>query len=315
MRSVSCDFLMKAEIRQLKEELSACELSVLKSLGANKLRTQMSLVGYICRLVVWLIFWGDKNTKRLKARAASLVRFFFPTRMRVDNYRQNKDAAVVFYFNHQSLFEVLAVIWYCLSRYPNKRYVFPVNLPWYEALCPVFDKLRQIGIWITPMITPNTYKKLVKVAGADEERQMVVRRLKTQFEEEYFKMVAEFVQSKDIIAVAPSATRTKYIFPSQAAFSGVDAVAIKTMPRTMSAIVLSIRRSRVESESVDFVPFVATRRHRAGQGLNIWRRHDVYIGKAESLPEILVKQKERTLDYECSRRLAEFVSGEIIYGP
>jgi hypothetical protein len=300
---------MEKNAGEIKDLLATGDYSILKSLGANRMRLEMRPVGWGCRLIVWLIYMGAAGMAGLKLRTARLVKFFFPTVVKENNYRpKNSDAAMVVYFNHQSLFEVLAAIEYCLRYFPNKNCIFPVNLPWYEALCPVVRQLEGLGICITPMITPKTYLRLSKVAAKnDADSKTIIDRLKGLFEDEYWRLMCEFIRRGDVVAVAPSATRTDYIFPSEAAYLGTDAVAMKSMPKTMSAILLMLKRAKMEQVQVDFVPFVATRNKRAGRGLNVWRRHDVYIGAADTLEEMQEKRRERTLDFWCYRRLAGYV--------
>lgn len=320
MYAAACEKLKNMGAVELKNGLVARKLSVLKSLGASKLRVEMRVVGWICQLVVWLIYRGAKDIykggydlERPKRRTARLVKFFFPVTLRLDEFEPNDYSALVIYFNHQSLFQVLAVIWYCQIRFPGKKCIFPVNLPWYEALCPVFEKLWGLGVCITPMITPSTNKKLTKIAGDDGDKRDLISILKLRFEEEYGKMVLEFLRNQDIVAVAPSAGRTDFVFPSKKAYQGIDMDAVKTMPRTMTVIVYSLLRRKLEYLRVDFVPFVATRVRPAGRGLNVFRRHDVYVGKAQSLKVVLERVKAKAFDYECYARLAHFVPENIKY--
>lgn len=320
MYAIPCEKLKGMDVAELKKGLVARKLSVLKSLGASRLRAEMRVVGWVCQLVVWLIYRGAKDIwrggydlERPRRRTVRLVKFFFPVTLQLDEFEPSDRSALVIYFNHQSLFQVLAVIWYCQIRFPGKKCIFPVNLPWYEALCPVFEKLWGLGVCITPMITPSTNKKLMKIAGKDENRRDLISILKLRFEEEYSKMVLEFLQSQGIVAVAPSAGRSDFIFPSKKAYQGLDAETIKSMPRTMTMIVFSLRRKKLENLRIDFVPFVATRERPAGRGLNVFRRHDIYVGQSQTFEEVLERVKVRAFDYECYARLAHFVPENIKY--
>ena len=314
MRSMSPEALVECGAQELVEQLGSRNLSVLESLGARKLRVEMSIVGRLCQFIVWLIFAGPRSKGALKRRAAKWVRFFFPVRYLKNDYRVvKKETAVVVYFNHQSLFEVLAAIHFCMTTFPDKKYLFPVNLPWYEGLCPVLKRLDQLDVCITPMITPSTKRKLDGIADGNEAALRAIDILKRRFEEQFSSVTVEFLVSGELVAVAPSATRTTHIFPSYDTYAGIDKKGIKEMPRSMEAIVMALMRKRLDAVAVEFIPFVATREKRAGRGLNVLIRHDVYVGEAENLETMLAKLKERTLQYDCYFNLAQYVPEDVKY--
>ena len=307
-QQIPYETLLTADAGALKNLLEI-RYSILKSIGANKLRLGMALVGKVCQFFIWLIFFRSRNIERIaRRRATIIVKFFFPVTIKKNYYpRTTLDTAVVLYINHQSLFEILATIWYCLSHFTDHKYLFPVNLPWYEALTPVIDKLGKLGITITPMITPSTYKKLERITSDTEH----ISHIKSVFETEYSHLVSIFVQNNNIVVVAPSATRTEHIFPSQVAYLYEDIDAVKDMPRTMTAIFFSLRRTK--NLTVDFVPFVVTRKRPAGKGLNIWRRHSIYVGPANTLEEFRAESKDDLLDYNCYQRLCRFLPDHVKY--
>ncbi|MFV0485391.1 MAG: hypothetical protein ACK5MU_04190 [Candidatus Saccharimonadales bacterium] len=312
---MSCEALVECRAEELVEQLGSRQLSVLKSLKAHKLRLEMSLVGRLCQFIVWLIYIGPRSKLALKKRAAAWVKFFFPIRYCKNDYRVGDAGAagVVVYFNHQSLFEVLATIYFCMTTFPDKRYLFPVNLPWYEGLCPVLKRLDGLDVCIMPMITPSTKEKLDEIADGDATMLHAIEVIKHRFEEHFGERVVDFLMAGDLIAVAPSATRTPYIFPSYDAYIGRDKKGIKKMPRSIEAIVMSLRRRQKGELNVVFIPFVATRKKRAGRGLNVWRRHDVYVGEMDDFETVALLQKARVLSYEFYRKLAEYVPDDVKY--
>lgn len=314
MQTMPCEELVKSGAAEIIDGLRGRRLSVLESLGARRLRLEMSLVGRLCQFIVWLIYLGPRSRRALKMRAAWWVRRFFPIRYRKNDYAAaGEGTAVVVYFNHQSLFEVLATIYFCMTTFPDRRFLFPVNLPWYEGLCPVLDKLARLDVYITPMITPSTKVKLYEVSKGNAEVQAAIEAIKMRFEERFGTLVVEFLKASDLVAVAPSATRTRYVFPSYETYKGADREGLKRMPRSMEAIVMALRRERLDGVAVEFIPLVATRKRRAGRGLNVWRRHDVYVGEAETLEAMLAKQKARTLHHECYLNLAKYVPDDVKY--
>lgn len=306
--------LVDIPTRDLIEELKVGDRSLLKSLCANRLRLEMLPVGFICRFLLWILL---RKPEQGRHRAYRILKFFFPTTIRHDYYahRVGEDTAVVIYFNHQSLFEVLAAIIWCLHNLPDKRYIFPVNLPWYETLAPVSAQLSQLGINITPLITPKTKAKLIK--GMDETIISLVHNLKTDFENYYFDLIGHYAMSADVIAIAPSAGRTATIFKSKAAFhcgSDHDKL-MEGSPKTISAVLLSIRRASRQysaEPNVDFVPMIVTRPH-VRPGLNLFRRHFVYVGTPLSLPQMKRLHKYRKDNFVALRKLAEHLPRDIQY--
>ena len=307
MNIMSLHELKTATVLDITLKLKNDNVSVLKSLGANHLRLQMALVGLICKFFIWIVFL-KKTIKKRQILARRVIKFFFPARITSDPYSAIKlfsspGQPVVAYFNHQSLFEVFAIIGLAFDC-PSKSCLFPVNLPWFEALSPVSDKLRDLGIVITPMITPKTQKKILSLSP---QNQSVVDSLKRTFESEYFSLIKVFATVGDIIAVAPSATRTPSIFPNRQAYHHEDLAALKTMPRTISAIMLALKRHNRPSNEIRFIPISITPKNQKlpFAGVNLFRKHNIAIGKPLNFQQMHNLQKQRIVDFVACRKLAD----------
>lgn len=372
MTRVSYDYLHQATAEDIIEKLKFDKMSVLLSLNsakASKMRREMSIVGLVCRLVLWLIHFKPEHYNKLtawlvqtiflptkisdtKSRTLRIVETFFPTNTSQNAYHyvrsEKEQTAIVAYFNHQSLFEVLACICWCIRTFEGKRFIFPVNLPWYEQLIPVSSKLARLGIDIVPLITPNTHRKLIwdKPLRVNESvrnetirniiniyyevaynirqrlttkkrqnRDKVINQLKATFEKHYFAQAATYALSANVIAVAPSATRTRTIFPDKETFEHGNDRNLG-MPKTISAIIIAIARAsrrHIQEPLVDFVPFVATREGRIGKRLNLFRKHEIYIGEAMDYNQALDLHSQRMINYVAYHNLAEFVPEHIKY--
>ena len=76
------------------------------------------------------------------------------------NMPKDSENGLVIGFNHPSLGEIARILTMKIDIMGDKPMYFPVNLPWYEALAPNFDRIKRLGIIITPTITPSTWKKM-----------------------------------------------------------------------------------------------------------------------------------------------------------
>lgn len=319
MRSVPRDRIVRSSAETLISELKAGSYSILKSLDANKLRLEMLPVGLACRIILWIILRAKKNPH---GRAQKLLDFFFPTTLRVNNYRydwrKKHNTAIVLYFNHQSLLEVIGTINYCFKNFTDKRFLFPVNLPWYECLIPVADKLAQLNIDIVPLITPTTYDKLISRQSTKSDQE-AVNEIKYKFDKYYFALADQYILISQLVAIAPSATRVPTIFNSKEAYhSGNDKHMGKKVPRPISMVVISAQRmSRLQEDpiEIDFVPIVFTHKGQIRRGLNIGRHHDIYVGRALTLRQMENLRQQKKVDFVARRKLADFLPDHIKYPP
>ena len=160
----------KTFTKEQLENLSAGEInkkiiyenySLLRTLGGEDLRKEMVPVGKVCRMAVnyFINSTGPKNNyeKHCKNSRKKLVKTL--SKIAPGEYsgfpKDTKNGLVVG-FNHPSLGEIGRIMMMKVDVMGESTMLFPVNLPWYEALAPFYDKIKMLGIIITPTITPAT---------------------------------------------------------------------------------------------------------------------------------------------------------------
>ena len=194
--------------QELLQKLDSGKLAVLKTIGATDLKREMQGVGRLCSAVVRLACMTGDDAN-LRKRATALIRFAAPSKL-LGKFPTSKDTIVIG-FNHPSLGEVCRLLYLGFQRYPDRPFLFPVNLPWYEAIVPVIPQLHRLGIRISPMLTPATEAKLNQKFAGNEAKLKEVQYLKMVFDRRYVREVKAISEEAGIIFVAPSATRQKEI--------------------------------------------------------------------------------------------------------
>lgn len=286
---------------QLLEEINYKRLSLLKSIGADDLRKEMVPTGLVCRaLVAWIC--REKDDSKLRAKAAKLLKFLAPADLMAPF--PGDDCAVVAGFNHPSLGEIFRLIYLGFEKYPEREFLFPVNIPWYEALTPAIPNLDRLGIKITPMITPSTDRKLNAKFADNEARLTDVRQYKVAFERRYMRAAIESSKKQGIIFVAPSATRQQTVFADEAAARG-DGRIYPTMT-LLAHMVLK----KPEDRAV-FLPVAIFAPKRNNRKLNLFKTYG--ICPCEPFPAEETRQlssTDRGFDYAFLRRIEDRIKGE-----
>ena len=191
--------------KEINDLLDSGSLSILEALGASDLKKEMVHVGRLCSFYVRMCCLSG-NDRNLRKRSSFIIRSAAPSVMEGD--LPESDNAIVVGFNHPSLGEVCRLLPIGFDRYPDREFLFPVNLPWYEAMVNVIPQLKRLGIRMTPMLTPATEEKLNRKFEGDEGRLADIQFLKMVFDRRYIK-----------VFIAPSATRQSeiigdYVHPS-----------------------------------------------------------------------------------------------------
>ena len=285
MKKLSLKEIEEYRTKDLIEGLRERKFSLLGSMGFRKLRAGMFVTGLICRLIIFLTGLrfavrkaGERGLKLnapARKRIAKLLRFLFPIDVR--GTFPHPHQGMVVGFNHPSLGEILRMIYICVTEYKHHRNLFPVNLPWYEALMPIVNELEAIGIYVMPIITPATRAKMAKVA--DEETIRVIDDLAKSFNMVYLEKCVEFAESIDNIWIAPSATRQASVYKTMEMFSGTEAIE----PKTMTLVATALTRAKVEQ--CEFLPIAVVPPEGYGRGLNFFRRYRIGIGKPFTMTE------------------------------
>lgn len=189
---------------ELIEKLNNNEISVLRLLGADKLRREMKPAGILCKLLADYICLAGERLKARK-KAILVLRKIAPLKLAKDFPKV--ESSIIVGFNHPTLGEIFRFLLIAFETYQDRELLFPVNIPWYENITPIIPKLDMLGIHITPMITPSTEGKLKKLFEGDDEKLQEVQLVKNIFERRYMRMAREAAKENYVTFVAPSATR------------------------------------------------------------------------------------------------------------
>lgn len=293
MKRLSLDEIRDSSTEAIELGLRRREFSLLQSLGCHKMRAEMNFTGFICRAIVFCAGLSRERRRTdpgwplvAQRRIGGLLRKVAP--VEVIGRFPHPEHGMAFGFNHPSLGEILRFIHISIGTYGYKRNLYPVNLPWYEALMPIVDVLEACGIYIMPIITPSTKKKMDK--ALDEERMEIVKSLATGFNARYIKACGEYAKAGDNIWLAPSATRQRTVFQSRACLDGTA----KIEPQTMSLLASSVARTKIED--FDFLPVAVIPPKNFGRMLNLFKTYRVAVGEPFILSEAKSNTRERKFE-------------------
>ncbi len=308
--------LEKMTAEEVIEKIKYENYSLLTTLGSEDLRKEMVPVGKACNTAINYFFGTtgpkyDVEKHNLAARK-KLVKVL--SRITPGSYRgMPKDAknGLVIGYNHPSLGEIARILTMKIDIMGEKPMYFPVNLPWYEALAPNFDRIRRLGIIITPTITPSTWQKMKLNEGT--KKYEVANRLKREFRDIYTHLSQEAVKKGGVIFVAPSATRQATVFKSEGAYRGTEEI-IPTMA------LLAIKLLSDPEVNCDFLPMAVLPPKDYKRGLNFYKKYRLIPGKvmtAKYIREKYFKTKNpkrlEGFDREFHQRIADELPKEFWY--
>ncbi len=262
------------------------KFSILKSAKSNKLRREMRGPGLACRLVLWycgvLRAKNYREARRARRKLWRLLEWGAPCEWEADFQPQYcYEKCLVIGFNHPSLGEIVRFIYYHMKHFLDRRSVFPVNLPWYEALAPVSNELDRLGIVITPVITPSSAEKIGK--NLDDSEKEYLRQITTALNSRYLKLVCnEAHYGNSVIWVAPSATRQATVFKTHEMLQGKERV----LPQTMTLLATALKHehaSAIRANDTDFdycfIPAAVEPGGGCNRGLNLFKPMRIHFGK------------------------------------
>ncbi len=272
--------------QELLERLDSGKLSVLDAIGAHDLKKEMIHVGRLCSFVVRLVCLNNDDST-LRKKAAGVIRFAAPAKL-LGKLPVCGDT-IVLGFNHPSLGEVCRLLYLGFLRYPDRKFLFPVNLPWYESMVPVIPKLERLGIRISPMITPATEAKLNRRFEGDEKKLKDVQYLKMLFDRKYIRGIKAISEQNGVIFVAPSATRQKEIIGDP-------------VHPSMTALAHLVHKG---DRKALFVPVAVFAPKHGNRELNLFRSYYIEPCEPFHTEEVkeLISEKDRAFDYAFLRRI------------
>ncbi len=283
--------------------------SLLVTLGSKKMLKEMLPVGMACNTAIDYVLGttGPKNDpkKHAKNARAKLVKKLSKlTPGDYANFPKDQQNGLVAGFNHPSLGEIARILMMKMDVMGDKPMLFPVNLPWYEAIAKDYDRILSLVIIITPIITPSTWQKLNLKEGT--ENYEAGKRLKRDFRSLYTKLSHETIKNGGVIFVAPSAGRQEKVFKNKAVFERKEPI----IP-TMSVLALDLLSDK--DINCDFLPMAILPEEGCGRKLNFFKNYTLIPGEimtAKEIREKYIKKNQSAdklpdFDYEFHRRIAE----------
>lgn len=303
----------KKELQELSaedviEKIKYENYSLLKTLGAEKLRKEMVPVGKVCNSVVNYLFAtsglnGDTD-KHNHAAQRKLVKTL--SKLAPGSYNgvpKDLEHGLVVGFNHPSLGEIGRIMTMKIDLMGDRLTCFPVNLPWYEALAPNYDRIKRLGFIITPTITPSTWKKMNLKEGTVLYE--CGNRLKKEFRNLYTKTSHDILKDGGVVFVAPSATRQATVFKNEEEFEQKEDI----IP-TMSMLALKLYAD--PEMKCDFLPLAVLPPKGYKRGLNIRKKYRLIPGEMMTEQYIRKKYLEdpnvkrlEGFDWEFHKRIAD----------
>ncbi len=293
MKKVRIEELEKKSKEELIDDLRHRRYSLLDSIGCRKLRLEMFIPGLVSAIIVRFLCWkakrkdGENWTKTVRGYIVKLFEKHAPYELSRGDVLPENTGGLIIGFNHPSLGEILRLIGLISKEYPENNYLFPVNLPWYESLCPVVDKMKEAGFYLTPIVTPSTKRKIENTAG--KEMLEKVMSIGTGFNMVYMNLCKKFAKAKDIIVVAPSATRQATIYKTDAELSKK----VRIEPQTMSLLVQTLSREVKKSDELKFLPIAVVPPNGYKRGLNLDEEYKFGICEPFGFLEAIELSKEK----------------------
>jgi len=291
------------------EKLSAAEIidkiiyenySLLTTLGAEKMRKEMVPVGKICHLAISAFL--KNGPEKAPKNIVRILRKVSPAKYSKDLFPTDSKKGIVIGFNHPSLGEIPSIVLAKTDLLGNRPMLFPVNLPWYESIARDFDRLKSMGIIITPTITPSTWKKMGLKEG--DKLFEVATRLKKDFRNIYTELSQSVVKDGGIIFVAPSATRQATVFKNKDVYDKKEDI-IPTMS------VLALKLYSDPKMDCSFLPISVLPPKDYKRGLNLFKSYTLKSSEEFTAAEIHKKYyKEKSpkrldnFDYDFHARIA-----------
>ena len=267
--------LAKMSAEEAIDKIQHENYSLLTTLGAEDLREEMVNVGRVCNAAVNYFFrtTGPKNDieKHNQAARKKLVKILSKiTPGAYEGMPEDSKNGLVVGFNHPSLGEIARILVMKIDIMGDKPMYFPVNLPWYEALMPNYEKIKRLGIILTPTITPSTWRKMGLKMGTWQYEQG--KRLKQEFRDIYTNLSHEAVKNGGVIFVAPSATRQETVFETEKMYKGEEDI-IPTMS------LLAVKLYSDPKMQCDFLPMAVLPPANFSRGLNFRKKYQLIPGE------------------------------------
>ena len=308
--------LQELSAEEIIDKIQHQNYSLLATLGAENLRKEMIPVGKACNTAINYFFTttGPKSDpiKHTKAARKKLVKVL--SKITPGTYRgmpKDRDNGLVVGFNHPSLGEIARILTMKIDIMGEKPMYFPVNLPWYEALAPNYDRIKRLGIVITPTITPTTWQKMDLKEGTFLYEQG--QRLKRDFRNIYTKLSHDALAQGGVVFVAPSATRQTTVFKNEQVYKKKEEI-IPTMS------MLAVKLYKDPKMKCYFLPMAVLPPKGYKKALNFGKKYRLIPGKIMTADYIRKKyfkgknpKRLEGFDYDFHRRIADELPKDFWY--
>ncbi len=308
--------LLNLPAEEIIDKIQHENYSLLNSLGAENLRKEMVPVGKACNTAINYFFstTGPKSDPEKHNQAARKKLVKILSKITPGDYRsmpKDSENGLVIGFNHPSLGEIARILTMKIDIMGDKPMYFPVNLPWYEALAPNFDRIKRLGIIITPTITPSTWKKMNLKEGTKLHE--AGSRLKHDFRNIYTDLSNMAMKNGGVIFVAPSATRQATVFKTEEVYRKEEPI----IP-TMSMLALKLYSD--PEINCDFLPMAVLPPKGYKRGLNFNKKYKLIPGEKMTAAEtrkkyFKTKNPERLegFDWDFHQKIADKLPKEFWY--
>ena len=260
---------------EIVSDLRNSRYSLLKSLGCARLRREISLTGFFCLTVLRLseLFAGSQRSlnrrQYLQRDLREILRLLAP--IRIDGHFPDLGACLAIGYNHPTIGDFLRVLNVWLTQYPERDILLPVDICWYEHIAPASKRLEMMGLYIVPIITPATRRRMNSLISVTDLA--AVHSLSRKMNDYYLAYCSKFAQSKGkgLIVLAQSATRRDTVFASVEAYLGSRPI----RPQTLTYMGLHFIRNQLECY---FLPVTVLPPKSATRRLNLCRRYSILPG-------------------------------------
>lgn len=311
----SLEQLEKLSAEEIIDKIQHENYSLLKTFGAEKLRREMVPVGKICNTAINYVLGttlkgetAEEHSRRARAKLVKKLRKLTPGEY--EGFPHDPKNGLVIGFNHPSLGEIARILMMKMDVMGEKPMLFPVNLPWYEALANDYDRILKLGIIITPTITPSTWAKIS--LGKDTPMYAVGSRIKRDFRDLYTKLSHDTLKEGGVIFVAPSATRQATVFKNLDVYDKKEPI----IP-TMSVLALDLFKD--DKINCDFLPMAILPPENYKKGLNFFKKYRLIPGEVFTAEEIRKKYYKKNadklpeFDWDFHQRIADKLPKKIWY--
>lgn len=308
--------LQELSAEEIIDKLQHENYSLLTTLGAEDLRKEMVPVGKACNTAINYFFrtTGPKKDIPEHNRNARKKLVKVLSKLTPGSYRgmpHDNPHGLVVGFNHPSLGEIARILVMKIDIMGEKPMYFPVNLPWYESLAPNYDRIKRLGIIITPTITPATWSKMKLREGTINYE--AGNRLKKEFRDLYTRISHDGLKDGGVVFVAPSATRQATVFKNEAVYKKEEDI----IP-TMSMLALKLYSD--PEMDCEFLPLAIVPPKGYKRGLNFRKKYRLIPGKIMTAKDIRCKYMKDPnvkrldgFDWEFHKRIADELPKDLWY--